>query len=306
MILAIFRLRHATAASRCSRWPSSRSSPRDRPGLSTPQAFACPLAWVRYIVSASWSRRGLTEDPWAEVVRWLRGYLTRGLDTIGPPAEARARDGIAALVVFTAIVVSHSHAVRGVIGALSSTWSAHAGSSLRPSRSRSPIPRYSLIANQYGGIFSGFDILPNASSVGVKASAAQAFTADAVRLLAVGTWLSTAMSCWARRSAGRVILPALLGGDAVRGGRRPVIRRRGDLPRVPLLPAPWCSLLLADAIYRWRSQARRFVVTLVVMTKRPSCSRSRGSTDPSPSTPQPRPRSRAGCGSMRTHGPARS
>jgi hypothetical protein len=127
------------------------------------------------------------------------------------------------------------------------------------------IPRYSLISSQYGGIFSGFDILQNASGVGVKASAAQAFTADAVRLLAVGTWLSTAIIVVrARRSAGRVILPALLaatpfvvvvgqsyGGEAIY--------------RVFLFSAPWCSLLLADSIYRWRSQVRRFAVTLVVL-----------------------------------------
>ena len=82
----------------------------------------------------------------------------------------RAVAVIAALVVFTAIVVSHQltpYAGLCAIGALTlldmvrPRWLFLATIAIAV---LFLIPRYSLIANQYGGIFSGFDILQNASA----------------------------------------------------------------------------------------------------------------------------------------------
>ena len=123
-------------------------------------------------------------------------------------------------------------------------------------------PRYGLAA-QFGGLFSGGNALQNASGKGVDAlGAPEKFTAEFVHVLAVAMWL-LALAAVARnwRTPGRVAIAGLLafspfvivlvqsyGGEAIY--------------RVYLFSAPWCAILIADALIELRSIAwRRLLVT---------------------------------------------
>ena len=122
-------------------------------------------------------------------------------------------------------------------------------------------PRYGLVA-QFGGLFSGGNALSNVSGKGTTAvGAPEKFTAEFVHVLAAAMWL-LALAAVARnwRSPGRVAIAALLafspflvalvqsyGGEAIY--------------RVYMFSAPWCALLIADALIELRSIAwRRLLV----------------------------------------------
>jgi hypothetical protein len=126
------------------------------------------------------------------------------------------------------------------------------------------VPRYSLISQQFGGLFSGGDVFENASGVsGIVRRGAQASTGRVVHLLAGCMWLAAAAAMIFRwRSPGRVAVPAALafspffallvqnyGGEAIY--------------RVFLFSAPWCALLIAGLIGQLRSAAWRRIAATV-------------------------------------------
>jgi hypothetical protein len=127
-------------------------------------------------------------------------------------------------------------------------------------------PRYSFIAQAFGGIFSGSNPIQNASGVGLYHAGAQATTAWCVRGVAVCMWLLAlaAIAYW-RRTPGRVAIPAALafspflvlavqsyGGEAIY--------------RVYLFSAPWCALLIASLLCELRVPLRRWLTIGVVCT----------------------------------------
>lgn len=110
-------------------------------------------------------------------------------------------------------------------------------------------PRYGMISQQFGGVFSGGNIFENASGVhGIAHRGAEAQTANIVRVLAALMWLaSLAAIAIRRRTPGRVVVPAVFaftpflmlaaqsyGGEAIY--------------RVFMFSAPWCSLLIAESL----------------------------------------------------------
>ena len=112
---------------------------------------------------------------------------------------------------------------------------------------------YSLIAQQFGGLFSGGNLFENASGVNVFHHGAEAITGDIVRTLAGCMWLLALVAIihW-RRTLGRVSAIAALafspfallfmqayGGEAIY--------------RVFLFSAPWCALLIADLLVELRA-----------------------------------------------------
>ncbi len=126
------------------------------------------------------------------------------------------------------------------------------------------VPRYSFLAQAFGGILSGTNPIQNASGVGLYHAGAQAMTAWCVRVLAVCMWLLAlaAIVRW-RRALGHVAIPAALafspfvlllaqnyGGEAIY--------------RVFLFSAPWCALLIASALDELRTPLRRWVTIGVV------------------------------------------
>ena len=132
-------------------------------------------------------------------------------------------------------------------------------------------PHYGLISQQFGGLFSGGNVLENASGVkGIPYRRGEAMTADIVRGLAIGMWL-LALAAIARhwRALGGVAVAAALafspfvivlvqnyGGEAIY--------------RVYLFSAPWCALLIAASLMRlataapWRRLATACVYTLAL------------------------------------------
>lgn len=111
---------------------------------------------------------------------------------------------------------------------------------------------YSLISQEFGGLFSGGNAFENASGVSVQHHGAEAMTAVIVRTLAVCMWLLALIAIVRRRRAlGQVSIAAALafspfvivfvqnyGGEAIY--------------RVFLFSAPWCALLIAGALVELR------------------------------------------------------
>jgi hypothetical protein len=111
---------------------------------------------------------------------------------------------------------------------------------------------YSLISQEFGGLFSGGNALENASGVSASHHGAEAMTAVIVRALAVCMWLLALIAIVRqRRAMGRVSIAAALafspfiivfvqnyGGEAIY--------------RVFLFSAPWCALLIAGALVELR------------------------------------------------------
>jgi hypothetical protein len=131
-------------------------------------------------------------------------------------------------------------------------------------------PRYGLISQQFGGVFSGGNVIENASGInGFPYRRAEAMTADIVRGLATCMWL-LAVAAVARRwrTLGEVAVTAALafspfvivlvqnyGGEAIY--------------RVYLFSAPWCALLIAAFLMRlsaapWRRLATACVCSLAL------------------------------------------
>lgn len=122
------------------------------------------------------------------------------------------------------------------------------------------LPRYGLISQQFGGIFSGGNALSNASGVNVSHQGADALNADIVRALGLGMWLMTVVViAFQRRALGRLSIavalafsPFIILGAQNYGGEA--------IYRVYLFSAPWCALLMAEALVKvstiaWRRAA---------------------------------------------------
>lgn len=109
------------------------------------------------------------------------------------------------------------------------------------------LPRYGLIVSQFGPLFGG-SAVSNSSGVPVSGLGPQVFTARFVHILAAAMWLlavAAVVRHW--RRLGEVAVPAALafspfvtffiqnyGGEAIY--------------RVYMFSAPWCALLIADAL----------------------------------------------------------
>jgi hypothetical protein len=176
--------------------------------------------------------------------------------------SSRARPALAAIliaIIYFAIVAAHQLtpylAIAGVaalasLGLLRRGWllllmlAVIAGGYL--------VLHYSLISQEYGGLFSGGNVVENASGASVHHHAAEAITADIVRALAISMWLLALVAIVRRwRVLGRVSATAALafspfviifvqsyGGEAIY--------------RVFLFSAPWCALLIAGTLVELR------------------------------------------------------
>ena len=127
------------------------------------------------------------------------------------------------------------------------------------------VSRYSLIAQQYGGLFSGGNVLQN--SGGLRgAFHDRATTVDIIRAytaISYSMWPATLVAiALQRRALGRVVTPALLafspfaivfvqdyGGEAIY--------------RVFLFSAPWCALLIAGMLVKLGPVLWRLVTPFV-------------------------------------------
>jgi hypothetical protein len=125
-------------------------------------------------------------------------------------------------------------------------------------------PRYGLISQQFGGIFSGGNAIANAGGVSVQHTGADAITAEIVRGLAVCMWLGTVVAIAFQRHAlskmgifaALAFSPFFILGAQSYGGEA--------IYRVYLFSAPWCAFLIAGAMANMRVTAWRRVVTIGV------------------------------------------
>jgi hypothetical protein len=124
-------------------------------------------------------------------------------------------------------------------------------------------PRYGLIAAQFGGLYSGGNVIENASGLqAVPNFGAHEFTGKVIDVVAAAMWLSALGAIVRRwRALGRVAVPALLafspfvmllvqnyGGEAIY--------------RVYMFSAPWCAILIADFLMEMRTTVwRRLLAT---------------------------------------------
>ena len=231
----------------------------------SPQAFAYAL-WLGFLLIVV---RWLLVLPAVALpriltpVQRLREYLLRGASfQSAPNAAVRRVCAVAALVIYAVVVFSHqltpyvglaALAVLGVLGLIRPRWLTVVAGLLTLAYL---IPNYDVV-KQYG-LFSGFDIVQNASGpVHGAASHAQAFTALVDRVLYLGMAfgaLIAVLRSW--RTPGRVLLPSvlaftpvfLLAGQAY-GGEGVI--------RVFLFAVPWFALLIAKELVTLRSRALR-------------------------------------------------
>lgn len=246
----------------------------------SPQAFAY-LLWLgiatiilRWLLVPARDHR--SGDERSGVVSRLRARLLTGMPR--PPDATPMQRGLAFTLVgvlYFAIVAAHQLTpymviaqVGGlvVLGLLWRGWMLAAlliviaGAFL--------LPRYSLIASEYGGLFSGGNAVDNASGIqGATNYGAQAFSGKVVDVLGVILYLPPLVSILRhRRALGQVAIPAILaftpflvifgqdyGGEAIY--------------RVYMFSAAWCTILLANSLIQIRATAwRRALVscTLVV------------------------------------------
>ncbi len=123
------------------------------------------------------------------------------------------------------------------------------------------IPRYGLIAHDFGGLFSGGNPLTNAAGrSGTYHAGPEQLTAWIVRGLAACMWLGTlAAISRQRRTLGRVVIAAVFafspfvmlgvqnyGGEAIY--------------RIYLFSSPWCALLIAEALIGSGVSWRRWLI----------------------------------------------
>ena len=236
----------------------------------SPQAFAY-LLWLgiatiilRWLLVPACNRpKG---DERSGVVSRLRARLLTGMPH--PPAASPTERGLAftlVIVLYFAIVAAHQLTpyvviaqVGGlvVLGLLWRGWMLTAllivlvGAFL--------LPRYSLIADQYGGLLSGGNAVNNASGIqGTTNYGAQEFSGKVVEVLAVILYLPALVSIlrhW--RALGQVAIPGIL-------AFAPVLILFGQdyggeaIYRVYMFSSAWCSILLANSLIQIRATAWR-------------------------------------------------
>jgi hypothetical protein len=127
-------------------------------------------------------------------------------------------------------------------------------------------PRFSFVAENFG-VVSSVNPVSNASGVkGAYYRGPEAMTAWICRALAFCMWtLTLAVIVRRRRELGRVAIPALL---AFSPFALALVQNYGGeaIYRIYLFSAPWCSLLIASALYEVRSPLRRWLSVGVVCT----------------------------------------
>jgi hypothetical protein len=222
----------------------------------SPQAFAYLLWLGLVLLILRWLTVAAPLAPARSRLGRLRRALLTGMEYRQAPSTGVRRAATAmAIGIFFVIVAAHQLTpfialiglvVLGALDLLRPRWLVIAFAAIAFGYVFS---RYHLLSTEYGGIFSGFNVVENASgSVKAWGSQAQAFTASTVRALSLGMWL-LALAALARsiRRPGRFLVPAVLafspfaillvqsyGGEAIY--------------RVFLFSAPWCAFLIATAI----------------------------------------------------------
>jgi hypothetical protein len=241
----------------------------------SPQAFTYLLWLAMALIVLRWLRAPAPEPGARGRMARLRAPLQAGM---APAPATTRRQRLVAVVLVTAIffviVAAHQltpYVVLAGLGALTLL------DLLRPrwlvillaaAAAAYLAPRYTLISNDFGGLFSGGNPIQNASGArGTSHAGGEALTAQVVRALAAGMWLLALGAVVMRRKAlGRVLIPALLAfspfvilGAQSYGGEA--------IYRVYLFSAPWCALLIAGALFELRTLRRlpvRWPVTAAV------------------------------------------
>ena len=235
----------------------------------SPQAFAY-LLWLGIAtIILRWLLVPARDQPHGDersgVVSRLRARLLTGMPR--PDAVSPMQRGLAltlVIVLYFAIVAAHQLTpyivivqVGGlaVLGVLWRGWMLMA--LLIVVTAAFLLPRYGLIASQYGGLFSGGNAVDNASGIHGATNGAQAFSGKVVDVLGVLLYLPALVSIlrhW--RVFGQVAIPAILaftpfliifgqayGGEAIY--------------RVYMFSSAWCTILLANSLIQIRATAWR-------------------------------------------------
>ncbi len=240
----------------------------------SPQAFAYVL-WLGFVLILA---RWLLVVPVVELplrglapIRRLREYARRGASFPSASSAATRRVcAIAALAIYGVVVFSHQLTPYVGLGALVTLavldvvrprWLTVAAGLLAIAYL---IPNYAVVKPY--GLFSGFDILQNASGpVRSAASNGQVFTALVDRVLYLGMAfgaVAAVLRSW--RTPGRVLLAAVLGFT-------PVLLLAGQayggeaVIRVFLFAVPWFALLIATEIVSVPVRAARDLLTVLVL-----------------------------------------
>jgi hypothetical protein len=238
----------------------------------SPQAFGYLLWLAMAVIVLRWLRGAAPLPGHGGRLARLRAPFLVGLPPV-PETTRAVRRGAIALVamIFAAIVAAHQlspyMALAGIgalalFGLVRPWWLlillvAIAGGYLAL--------HYDLIAQQFGGLFSGSNPLANAGGARgtPHASSAAVWSARTVDALMGAMWVITmAVIARRRKRLGQVVIPAALafspfvillaqsyGGEAIY--------------RVYLFSAPWCALLIAGALCELRARIRWPTAALV-------------------------------------------
>ena len=230
----------------------------------SPQAFGY-LLWLGIVlIILRWLRPPVAQATPSGTLGRLRAPLLAGLEP--SPTATRAMRAVAVVLIavaYFAIVAAHqltpyialaSVGSLTILGQVRPRWLMVLMATIAIAYL---IPRYGLIAHDFGGLFSGSNPVTNASGVrGASHAGAEQATATIVRGLAACMWLLALTSIvLRRRMLGVVAIPAAL---AFTPFVLLVFQRYGGeaIYRTYLFSAPWCSLLIA----RMLSELRRPVL----------------------------------------------
>ena len=228
----------------------------------SPQAFGYTLWLGIALIIVRWLLMpGLAPAQRRGIVSRLRGRVLVRMPV--PPTASPAERGLAwtlIIVLYFAIVAAHQltpyMVLLGVgalviLGLLWRGWLFLAVLTLVAVSYL--LPRYGLVS-QFGGLFSGGNALDNAAGAGlVVPGAPEKFTAEFVHVLGVAMWLLALVAIASKwRSLGRVAIPAVL---AFSPCLIVVVQSYGGeaIYRVFMFSAPWCAILIADALIEFRS-----------------------------------------------------
>jgi hypothetical protein len=226
----------------------------------SPQAFAY-LLWLGVVlIMLRWLRVSPSEKLATSRLGKLRARVLDGVPS-APATTKRTRASAICLITLLFIVIVTAHQITPYMGLVSIAGLMVFGL-IRPRWLLVLLGaiaggffalHYQLISQEYGGLFGG-DPIANAAGVSVvqNTSHYQVFTSHCVTAMAGLMWLSTALVVMRNvLRPGRVLLPATLafapfvvafgsnyGGEAIY--------------RVYLFSAPWCAMILADQLLRFR------------------------------------------------------